>query len=139
MNKYLALKEKHQKEVNEFPMFFAFSQEQFEEGKAKLGVTDNTELVDIGYGGFIRESDKQAYIDMHKRMDAEQKEAMQDEEYCYWMFRYELSNMEYIISQDLDNVLDACSLTADEVFSNPVLSKILEKARKDYLNSVNDC
>ena len=130
MNKYRALKEKHQKEVNEFPMFFAFSQEQFEEGKAKLGVADNAELVDIGYGGFIRESDKQAYIDMHKRMDAEQKEAMQDEECCYWMFRYELSNHEYVITRDLEDTFNACGLTEEEVTTNPMLMRAWVKQEK---------
>lgn len=29
---YLELKKKHQKEFNEFPMFFAFNQKQFDEG-----------------------------------------------------------------------------------------------------------
>ena len=133
MNKYLALKKKHQKEINEFPIFFAFNQEQFEEGKFKLGVTKNTELIDIGYGGFIRASDKQAYIDMYKRMDEEHKEAMQDEEYCYWMFLYELGNMEYYITRDLEDTFGACGLTEEEVTTNPMLMNALRKARKDYL------
>jgi len=38
MNSYLELKEKHQKEVNEFPMFFAFNDKQFKEGMKKFGL-----------------------------------------------------------------------------------------------------
>ena len=133
MNKYRELKERHQKEVNEFPMFFAFSNKQFEEGKAKLGITDNSELIDIGYGGFIRGSDKQAYIDMHKRFEIEHKESMKDEEYCYHMFRYELGNHEYCITRDFEDTFSACGLTEEEVTTNPMLMSALGRARQDYL------
>ena len=37
MTKYNELREKHQKEVNEFPIGFAFSDQQFEEQMKKLG------------------------------------------------------------------------------------------------------
>lgn len=133
MSKYCVLRDKHQQEVNEFPTFFAFSDEQFEEGKKKLGVTNNSELVSIGYGGYIRKSDEQEYIDMYKRMNAEDEEAMKDPEYCYEMFRYELSNHEYCISGDLEDTLDACGLTADEVLASQMLCEALERAKRDYL------
>ena len=58
MSKYSAFKKSKQQKVDEFPMIFAFSQEQLEEGKARLGVTDNKELLSIGAGGFIRKSDR---------------------------------------------------------------------------------
>ena len=38
MNRYVELKRRQEKEVNEFPMFFAFSKEQFSEGMKKLGL-----------------------------------------------------------------------------------------------------
>ena len=41
INKYVELKEKQQKEFNELSekiMFFAFSEEQFDEGLAKFGI-----------------------------------------------------------------------------------------------------
>ena len=38
MNKYDEIKEKHQKIVNEFPMKFAFSDEQFNRGMKELGL-----------------------------------------------------------------------------------------------------
>ena len=37
-NKYDEIKEKHQQRVNNFPMIFAFSQEQLYEGMKKLGL-----------------------------------------------------------------------------------------------------
>lgn len=35
MNKYTELRDKHQKQVNDFPMMFAFNEKQFEERKQK--------------------------------------------------------------------------------------------------------
>lgn len=136
MNKYMKLKEQHQKEVNEFPMMFAFSQKQFEEGMVKLGVTSKDELVSIGYGGFVRETDADAYVQMVKRMDEEDREAMKDPEYCYEMFRYELANHEYCITYDYTDTFDTLGLTEEEVMENPMMLDALKRARKDYLNSV---
>jgi hypothetical protein len=46
MNAYLVLKDKHQKEVNEFPFFFAFSEEQFNKGMEKFGLKpDETDKI----------------------------------------------------------------------------------------------
>ena len=136
MNKYMKLKRKHQKEINEFPTMFAFNMEQFNEGMKKLGVTDKTELISIGYGGYIRKTDGETYVRMHKRMDEECAEAMKDPEYCYQMFRCELANHEYCISGDFEDTLNACGLTEDEVMENPMLLEALRKAEWDYLDSV---
>ena len=133
MNKYIELKRKHEKEVNEFPMMFAFSNEQFEEGMKKLGVKIKDELVGIGYGGFVREADAEAYVKMVKRMDDEDREAMKDPQYCYEAFLYELGNHEYCITYDFTDTLDALGLTEDEVMENPMLLDALRKAKKDYL------
>ena len=137
MNKYIELKNKHQKEVDKFPMMFAFSQKQFEEGMKKLGVTSKEELVSIGHGGFVRETDAEAYVQMFKRMISEEGEAMNDPEYCYEMFRYELSNHEYCITYDLEETLDSLGLTEEEVMENPMLFDALNRARRDYLRSVD--
>lgn len=133
MNKYIELKDRHQKEVNEFPMMFAFSQEQFEEGMKKLGVTSKEELVSIGYGGFVRKTDAKAYVQLIKRMDDEDREAMKDPEYCYEMFRYELSNHEFCITYDYTDTLNALGLTKDEVEGNQMLLDALRRAERDYL------
>lgn len=137
MNKYIKLKEQHQKEVNEFPMMFAFSNEQFKEGMKKLGVASKDELVSIGSGGFVRKTDAKSYVLMLKRMDEEDREAMKDPEYCYEMFRYELGNHEYCITYDYTETLEALGLTEDEVVENPILLEALKKAERDYLRSVD--
>lgn len=133
MNKYIKLKEQHQKEVNEFPIMFAFSNEQFKEGMDKLGIRSEAELVSIGYGGFVRKTDAKAYMTMLARMSYEEKEAMKDPEYCYEAFLYELGNMEYCITGDLGDVLGALGLTEEEVMKNSMLCDALRRAERDYL------
>ena len=63
MTKYNELREKHQKEVNDFPIGFAFSDKQFEEQMQKLGLDpdDTSKVISIGGGGFIRKTDLKAF------------------------------------------------------------------------------
>ncbi|NYC95062.1 hypothetical protein DFN09_003049 [Clostridium acetobutylicum] len=59
-NKYIEMKRKHQKEVNNFPMFFAFSKEQFKEGMKKLGLepSETNKIYKFGNtGGFYKRTD----------------------------------------------------------------------------------
>ena len=53
MNQYRVLKEKHEKEINNFPLMFAFSKKQFAEGMQKLGLkeTNTDKIISIGVGG----------------------------------------------------------------------------------------
>ena len=67
MNPYIEMKQRHQAEVNAFPMKFAFTQESLERGMRELGLDpkrDMKKIVAIPGGGFIRESDKQAFLDL---------------------------------------------------------------------------
>ena len=63
----------HQKRVNEFPMFFAFNDAQFDEGLEKLGVGVE-EIVSTFAGGFIRKRDIEAYRSMMEEIEAEKSE-----------------------------------------------------------------
>ena len=136
-NKYLELKRRHVKEVNDFPFIFAFSQEQLNEGMKKLGLnaTDTDKILSIGYGGYIRKSDKENFFSLNERQEKELKDAIQNdttgENFIYDMFDYELSNHEYCITMDVSDTLDALGLTIDEVNNNPNLLKGLQKAIKN--------
>ena len=130
MSKYTELKAKHQAEVDAFPFGFAFNQKQFEEMMTKWGLTpdDTDKIYSIGGGGYIRKSDSKAMSEMFDRHEAERKAAMQDDEYLYEMFNYELANHEYCITYDLDNTLDALGLTIDEIKADPRMLHILKRA-----------
>ena len=130
MSKYTELKTKHQKEVDAFPFGFAFNQKQFEEMMSKWGLTpdDTDKIYSIGGGGYIRKSDSEAMEKMFARHEAERKAAMQDDEYLFHMFNYELANHEYSYTGELDDTLDALGLTIDEVNADPRMANALKRA-----------
>lgn len=139
MNKYVEMKEKHQKEVNNFPMKFAFSDEQFKKAMEELGLTENDldKIVGIGAGGFIRKTDVNAYKEMGKRQFKEFWRAIQEDKvgdgFIKEMFLCELANHEYIITREIDDTLDALGLTEDDIRNNKNLRTGLLLAEKEYL------
>ena len=128
--KYQELKAKHQVEVDAFPFGFAFNQSQFDEMMIKWGLkpTDIREILSIGGGGYIRRTDADAMKKMFARHEAEHKAAMQDDEYLFSMFNYELANHEYGYTGELDDTLDALGLTIEEINTNPRMASALKRA-----------
>lgn len=127
MNRYLEMKERQQKEFNEFPMFFAFSNEQFADGMKKLGLKPNqtNKLYSMGMGGYYKKDDAPKLHEMRRRHDSEFREAIKADEtgegFILEMFKYELANHEYCITYDVSDTLDALGLTVEEVNSNKAL------------------
>ena len=130
MSKYTELKAKHQAEVDAFPLGFAFNQSQFDEMMKKWGLkpTDIREILSIGGGGYIRRTDADAFKEMMGRHESELEAAMQDYEFAFEAFNYELANHEYCITYDLDDTLDTLGLTMDEIKADPQMLHILERA-----------
>lgn len=137
MNKYMELKNKIQKEVDEFPIGFAFSNEQFEKMKEELGVKEDSELLSIGAGGFIRKTDREAFNELFnnkaKRIDEAIAEDKTGEGFIKDMFLYELANHEYCITYDLEDTLYALDLTYEEVMNDERLLRGLTLAKNEYL------
>lgn len=131
-NLYVELKNKQQKEFNSFPIKFAFSREQEEKGLEELGLASADEAIGIGGGGFIRESDKQAFYDMLEKFDKEHTQMLGNSKYVVDMFKYELANHEYGYTLDLEPTLEACGLTIEEVNSSLILKKGLAAALEEH-------
>lgn len=135
-NAYLALKQKHQAEVNNFPMVFAFSNKQFEEAMQKLGLTadDTDKIYSIGGGGYIRKTDSKALseqVDRHtKEMQAAIDADATGDGFIFEMFNYELGNHEYSYTREVEPTLDALGLSMEEVNADAKLKHGLQKARK---------
>ena len=72
MNIYKTMKDHHQNEINNFPMFFAFNQEQFNEGMESLGLNPNetNKISSIGAGGYIRKTDSEKLRNIGKNQQA---------------------------------------------------------------------
>ena len=137
MNSYYELKQKQQKEFNDFPIAFAFSEEQFNEGMRKLGLkpTDTDKVYKIGFNGFIRKTDSAAFAEMTKRHGLEMEQAIAGDEtgdgFIYDMFRYELDNHEFGYTWELEPTLEALGLTMEEIEADARLKHGLEKAIKE--------
>lgn len=136
-NTYLVLKQKHQEEVNNFPMVFAFNNKQFEEAMAKLGLTatDTDKIHSIGGGGYIRKTDSAALSELLDRHDKEMKEAIDSDTsgngFIFDMFSYELANHEYNYTGEIGPTLDALGLTIDEINACDKLLYGLKKACRE--------
>ena len=136
--KYLKLKEKHQKEINDFPFGFAFSNEQFKDMMKKFGLKekDTDKIYSLGAGGYIRKTDSEAMHNMFKKhREGIENEIKNDKDgtgFIYEMFRYELSNHEYCVTYDIEPTLDALGLTLDEINKHQNLVMGLKKALDEY-------
>jgi hypothetical protein len=126
------MKQKHQKEVNDFPLGFAFGNKQFKEMMEKWGLTENDsdKIYSIGNGGFVRKSDSKRMHEIFDRNNKEMQEAMKDKDFAFSAFDYELSNHEYCITYEVDETLESLGLTYQEVRENPMLKDALSRAKK---------
>jgi hypothetical protein len=118
-------------------MFFAFSNEQFDEGLKKLGVTKE-EVYDIGLGGFIKKTSGESWYELLKRHHEEDKEAREDDDYVHQMFSYELSNHEFCVNQDPEDTLRIVGLDWEKLQKNERLLKIYLKAEEEYMKRHNN-
>lgn len=136
METYEVMKQRHQKEVNDFPLGAAFSDKQFEEMMKNWGLTVNDcdKICRIGSGMFVRKSDHKAMHEMFDRHEKELQDAIKadktGDEFIYGMFYSELCNHEYCVTGDLSETLDVLGLTVDEVNDNPAMLNALHKAVK---------
>lgn len=137
-NKYDELKKQHSKEFNEFPIFFAFDNEQFKKGMKELGLSEKDEdkIGSIGFGGFIRKTDVEAFNEMNKRHRQEEKEAIQNDKtgegYIKDMFLSEMANHEYGYTYDITDTLEACGLSFEDIENNENLKNGLNLAKEEY-------
>lgn len=119
MMDYRTMKEKHQQEVNEFPLGFAFGDKQFEEMMRKWGL-DAKKKSDLAKVSHLFAADKTG------------------DGFCYEMFYYELCNHEFGYTGDYEDTLDALGLTWEQVQSQENLKHGLEKAANKIMHE-EDC
>ena len=137
---YVEFKEKRQKEINELPMYFAFSDKQFNELMVKLGYNDENvflkDIMTIGGGSIILKKDKELIMNTFDRIDKELTENFKNDEFLESAFEYELVNHEYCITYDISETLDALDISYDEYGKNERIQKIAKKAIKKYMNEM---
>lgn len=135
-NAYALLKESQQKEFNAFPMAFAFSNQQFDEGMRKLGLepSEKDKIVTIDSGAFIKKTDSEAFSEMAIRHEQQHLDSiaqdMTGEGYILDMFKYELANHEFGITYDIYPALDALGLTPSQISDDVKLYTSFNNAKK---------
>lgn len=135
MNAWEELRKKQQKEVNVFPIHFAFGSEQFDALLKELHIRKREakkELVSIGNGGFVRKSD---YLDMMKMFDrhkAERDAAIATDKtgdgVIFDMLYTELKNHEYGYTMDADETLEDLGISQEMLLSDVRYRHALDKA-----------
>lgn len=114
---YEEYKTKRQKEFNELPIFYAFSDKQFTEQMEKRGLTiaDTDKIYRLGdTAGFYLKSDAQIIQDYFNKPD-ELEELLKDYDFAFGAFYYEMGNHEYHINWQAD--YDVCSCFGHVKFS----------------------
>ena len=142
MNLYRAQQTAQQKRMNEFLRryaFFAFDENQFNEGLEKLGIAPGTEdaLVSIPGGGYVLADKAQDFTDLLKSFRRERADAIRDTEtgaqFAYDMFRASLNDNEYSYSEDAEDTLNSLGYDLQDIEADPVLKTAFDKACKDIL------
>lgn len=124
---YREFKEMKQKEFNALPTMFAFSKKQLEEQMEKLG-TNKSEIVNLGYGMFMREKDLYLLDAFEGKYEAMEKELMKNDDYLLDAFLYELRNHEYIVTYEVEDALDVFGLTVEDVKNDKRMLIAINKA-----------
>lgn len=134
---YQQMKLRHMKEIDAIPSFCAFNIEQFQKGVEELGVTDVSELCQVIDGIFFRKSDMLVLKALSEKHYYEMRNALRnDKDFLYKAVRCELSNAEYFISEDMDDVLDALGLEYEKL--NKRMRDVVDKAVTDYMSLMEE-
>ena len=124
---YREFKEMKQKEFNALPTMFAFSKKQLEDQIKKLN-TNKSEIVNLGYGMFMREKDLYLLDAFEGKYEAMEKELMKNDDYLLDAFLYELRNHEYIVTYEVEDALDVFGLTVEDVKNDKRMLIAINKA-----------
>ena len=124
---YREFKEMKQKEFNALPTMFAFSKKQLEEQMKKLG-TNKSEIVNLGYGLFMRKQDVYMLDAFEGKYEAMQKELMGNDDFLLDAFLYELRNHEYIVTYEVEDALEVFDLTVEDVKNDKRMLVAINKA-----------
>lgn len=137
MNAYEEMKKRHQAETDALPIYWAFTEERFGEVLKELGLTekDTDKLCKTFGGGFCLASDAQMIADTLRGHRREMEEAISADEtgdgFIKDMFLSELSNHEYTYTCEVEETVEACGFTMEQIENDERLRHGLEVAAKE--------
>lgn len=112
---YLDMKKKHEKELSDFPIAYAFNEKQLEEALEKLGATKEECVTVFGHGDIVKRENAKPLVEMMERhVDELKRKLREDVEFAEAAFLYEMDNHEYAINWSADeDVLDCFCINWD--------------------------
>lgn len=135
---YLELKGKHEKEMNDFPIAYAFDGKQLEEALEKLGATKEECVTVFGHGDVMKKADVPRFNAMLKRQDEELLEAMKDDDFAEGAFLYEMDNHEYAINWSGDEDVLACFNMNTAMLREMGLVDAYNRARRQHMKNAEE-
>ena len=136
---YLELKKRHEKEVGDFPIAYAFNDKQLEEALVKLGATKEECVTVFGHGDIVKRENAQPLIEMLERHTEEIKQRLIDDiEFAEAAFLYEMDNHEYAINWSADeDVMDCFCINWDFIRKHG-LQMAYDSARNKHFKQMED-
>lgn len=136
---YLDLKKQRQKEFEDFPIAYAFNEQQMKEALDKLGATKEECVTVFGHGDIVKRTDVKALLTMLKLHDKELKQRLrEDADFAEAAFLYEMDNHEYAINWSADeDVLAAFAITFEDI-SNWGLQMAYNRARNQHMRNAQE-
>lgn len=137
---YLDLQEKHRKEIEAFPIAYAFSDEQLKEALEKLGAKSKDECVTIfGHGDIVKKENAMAFIELLKcQTRVLQNKMREDLEFAEAALVYEMDNHEYAINWEADDDVLRCFGMDYDDLRKWGLQLVYEKARRQHLKHAEE-
>lgn len=116
--------------INNLPMFFAFSDAQFAEGMAKIGLAkeDTKQIFSLGGGGYIKKTDSHLLEKALEENEIDRKSVIDDDKELLNAIVYELGNHEYCITGDPEPTCSALDISLDD----ERIARIFQEAKKLY-------
>ena len=136
---YLDLQKKHQDELSNFPVAYAFSEQQLTEALEKLGATREECVTVFGHGDIVKRTDAKAFIAMLERHTKEMKQRLkEDADFAEAAFLYEMDNHEYAINWSADEDVLACFAITFEDIRKWGLQMAYNRARNKHMKNAEE-
>lgn len=136
---YLDLQKKHRKELEDFPIAYAFNDEQLKEALEKLGATKDECVTVIGHGDIMKRENAKLFIALLERQAEEVKDKLKnDPEFAEAAFLYEMDNHEYAINWDGDDDVLACFAIDWDDICEWGLKLAWESARRKHMKHAQE-
>ena len=136
---YLDLKKRHEQEISDFPIAYAFNEKQLEEALKKLGATKGECVTVFGHGDIVKRTDAKALIAMLRRHTEEIKDALKnDVEFAEAAFLYEMDNHEYAINWSADEDVLGCFCIDWDFIRKNGLQMAYDSARNKHMKHAEE-